>query len=106
MTRSGFIGLTRMERTGKPSHSLQAHRVNESRECINKMSDGSPRRVFDRRGGAWLQVELGTSSEVRNQSCQAFAPSHGLGLFASPRVQAAQECVVRQLKDLNGGKIF
>ena len=36
----------------------------------NKMSDGW-------RESAWLGVEDGISSKVRNQSCQPFAPSHG-----------------------------
>jgi hypothetical protein len=29
------------------------------------------------REGAWLRVDGGISSKVRNQSCQPFAPSHG-----------------------------
>jgi hypothetical protein len=33
--------------------------LDESREFINKMSDGSPRRVFDWPEGATLRVEGG-----------------------------------------------
>jgi hypothetical protein len=39
-----------MERTGKPRHRLQDRRLNESREFINKMSDGHRER-------AWLEVK-------------------------------------------------